>query len=216
MTQMAGRSLISHVMLFPSMNPVQETELTKKASQGDRAALGELLEAYRDRLYNVCLRMVSQREDAAELTQDAMLKIIGHFEDFRGDSKLSTWMIRIAMNLSVSHLRKRKLRYTESLEAVDDDQTTALRRQLADNREPGPGQNVQQKEMLTHLQDALGRVDPDFRAVLILRDIEQMDYEQIGKTLSLPTGTVKSRLFRGRLALRRAMQQNYPQTMRQE
>ena len=184
-----------------------ERELIAAVKRGDLDALGRLLKRYEKRLYNVVLRMVSDREDAAELTQDAMLKIVQHIQDFRGQSALSTWMIRIAMNLSISHLRKRQLRQTASLDqtAPGDDQGTSLRQQLADQREPSPESNVEKQEMLRHLAAALDSVEEDFRAVLVLRDIDQMEYQQIAEVLAIPVGTVKSRLFRARLALRRTM-----------
>lgn len=174
--------------------------------------MGELLSAYQDRLYSVCLRMVSHPDDAAEVCQDVLLKVVQGISRFRGDSGLGTWMTRIAMNQSISHLRKRRIRRTISLDhpvagrVLDaDDQAAALRDQLADAREPAPDLRVQEDEMLARLQHALANLDDDFRAVLVLRDIEQLDYAQISQTLDLPVGTVKSRLFRARLALRQEM-----------
>ena len=96
-----------------------EQRLVEAAIGGDGAALGELLSRYRHRLYNVVLRMVSHRDDAAELTQEAMLRILEHISDFRGGSNNYTWMVRIAMNLSISHLRKRRIRQSVSLDAED-------------------------------------------------------------------------------------------------
>jgi len=189
---------------------LDEAQLVEAVARGDQTALGDLLDAYQQRIYNVCLRMLGNRDDAAEVSQEAMLRIIQHIGQFKGQSRLSTWIIRIAMNLSVSRLRKRKVRQTVSLDAVDDDQSTALRDQLADEAEPGPESSVQEKEMLAHLHTALGLVDEQFRSVLVLRDIEQMDYRQIAEVLSVPTGTVKSRLFRARLALRRQLQKLCP------
>lgn len=190
--------------------PRPETQILDDVRRGDMAALGELLELYQHRVFNTCLRMVGNRDDAAELTQEAMLKAIEHVHDFHGQSRFSTWILRIGMNLSISHLRKRKLRQTTSIDAErttagSTDQTTSLRQEIADNREPTPDWNVQQKEMMAHLQTALSRIEEDFRAVLILRDIEEMDYGQIADVLAIPAGTVKSRLFRARLALRHEM-----------
>ena len=202
------------------MTATSEQALLARVQRGDQAALGELLEAYRARLYNVCLRMVSNRDDAAELTQDAMLKVVQHIKGFRGEAHLSTWMIRIAMNQATSHLRKQKHRRHASLDHAPpngrphDDQATALRDRLADPREPGPEARVQQQEAHDRLHRALGMVDEEFRAVLVLRDLEQMDYRQIGEVLDLPLGTVKSRLFRARLALREQLQQMDPRTPR--
>jgi len=183
-----------------------EQALLAKARGGDQQALGELLTSYQDRLYNVCYRMVSHPDDAAEVCQDVLVKVIQGLDKFRGDSGLATWMTRIAMNQSISHLRKRRVRRTISLDqplqSAPDDQASALRQQLADPGEPGPDQRVQDSEMLDKLQLAMANLDDDFRAVLVLRDIELHDYAQISQTLDLPLGTVKSRLFRARLALR--------------
>ena len=196
------------------MTTPDETALLERARRGDPAALGQLLRGQQDRVYNVCLRMVSHPDDAAELAQDAMVKAIQKIADFRGDAKLSTWMTRIAMNLAISHLRKRKLRKTASLDSAagngapgsdSDSETATLAARLPETRELSPDHRVEQEEMLDHLQRAIDRLDEDQRAVLVLRDLEQMDYAQIGQVLDLPEGTVKSRLFRARLALRERM-----------
>ena len=191
------------------MTPSEDHGLIERARRGDRAAVTELLQAHERRLYNVCLRMVRHRDDAAELTQDAMLRIVQHLDEFRGDAKLSTWMTRIAMNGCLSFLRKRRLRQTVSLDAGGADETTggraALAQAIADHREPSPGSRVEQAERLEQLREAIGRLEPDHRAVLVLRDLEQMEYQEISETLDWPLGTVKSRLFRARLALRQAI-----------
>jgi RNA polymerase sigma-70 factor, ECF subfamily len=199
------------------MAVANEPQLLSRIMRGDRGALGELLVHYQHRLYNVCLRMVGNRDDAAEVAQDTLLKVVEHIRDYNGQCAISTWMIRIAMNLSISHLRKRRLRRTASLEGTTgpaggngEDQGTALREQIANPREPGPHQSVQQREMIGHLHQSLTRLDDDFRAVLVLRDIDELDYQEIADVLGVPVGTVKSRLFRARLALREEMFRVYP------
>lgn len=194
------------------MTLVNEQQLVRSVIRGDQHALGKLLEQMQPRLFNVALRMVSNREDAAEVTQDAMLKVIEHVQDFREQSSISTWMIRITMNLAISHLRKRKVRKAGSLDQPfsnnghgSEDQSSSLRNHIEDKRELEPSQGVQQKEMLVHLQTALGRLGEDFRSVIVLRDIEEMDYQQMADVLAVPVGTIKSRLFRARLALRHEM-----------
>lgn len=198
------------------MTQLSEKELLGRIRRGDQAALGQLLQNYHKRLYNVCLRMVSNRDDAAEATQEAMLKIVQHIDHFRGDAQLSTWMIRIAMNQATTLLRRRRVRQSVSLDqganpggnpgaGAADDQARALRLHLADSREPSPQQRVQQKETHAQLHTALGLLEEDFRAVLVLRDLQEMDYQQISEVLDLPMGTVKSRLFRARLALRQEL-----------
>lgn len=207
------------------MQQFSEAQLVQDVLRGDSAALGTLLQMHQKRLYNVALRMVSNRDDAAEITQDGMVKIIEHVADFKCQSSIGTWMVRIIMNLSISHLRKRKLRTTASLDQPpgapgtpgsmgaypggggtgQEDQSSALRREMADHREPSPAVSVQQREMHLLLQKALAALEEDFRSVIVLRDINEMDYQQIAQVLAVPVGTVKSRLFRARLALRQQM-----------
>ena len=194
------------------MPDLPNLQLVDAAQHGDQGALSDLLRLQQDRIYNVVLRMIGNRDDAAEVTQDALVKIIEHIGDFRKQADISTWMIRIAMNLSFSHLRKQRVRRTTSLDDTprpnghgSDNQATPLREKIADERELEPGLRVEQDEMLSHLHIAISRLQDDLRAVLVLRDIDDMDYQQIAQVMAIPMGTVKSRLFRARLALRHEM-----------
>ncbi|MCC6681541.1 MAG: RNA polymerase sigma factor [Phycisphaeraceae bacterium] len=190
-------------------------QLLADAQAGDPAALGSLLTTHQDRLYRICLRMVNNRDDAAEVCQDVMMRIVEHVGEFRGQAQFTTWITRIAMNQALTFLRRRKLRRTVSLDAESPargsggnsggDQASALRRQLAGPAEHDPALRVQTRERLQLLELALNRLEPDFRAVLVLRDIDGMDYQQIAESLDINLGTVKSRLFRARLALRQVM-----------
>jgi len=199
--------------------PLTEQQLVDRARAGDRQAMGELLANHHNRLYNVALRMVNHQDDALELTQDAMLKIVEHLQSYDGRAQLSTWMIRITMNLSISHLRKRKLRKTASLDATvtgslsggDGEVSTPLSDRIETKNELSAQQCVQESEMLAALHDAMGRLDEEFRSVLVLRDVNEMDYREIADILEVPVGTVKSRLFRARLALREEMSGLYPE-----
>jgi RNA polymerase sigma-70 factor (ECF subfamily) len=192
----------------PLLSPERERQLVRAVQAGDRGPLGELLCAYQKRVFHVCLRMVSDREDAAELTQEALLRAVQHIENYKRTSSFSTWLIRIAMNLSISHLRKRRVRSAASLDGTveGEDQATALKSAIASEREPEPGQSVQQQEHVQLLEAALEALDPALRSVIVLRDLQEMDYKHIAEVLAVPVGTVKSRLFRGRLALRREME----------
>lgn len=190
--------------------PTADQTLLEQIRLGDRAALGQLLLKHEKRLFNTALRMLSNRDDAAEVTQEAMLKIIQHIDAYRNEAQITTWMTRIVMNQAISRLRRRKLRDHVSLDSArpssdGEDQATALRRVLEDTRELGPDSGVEQSEMIHHLHTAIDRLDEDFRAVLILRDLREMDYAQIADVLEVKVGTVKSRLFRARLALRAEM-----------
>ncbi|MCC7408939.1 MAG: sigma-70 family RNA polymerase sigma factor [Phycisphaeraceae bacterium] len=185
------------------------SQLEDRIRGGDRAALAQALEQQQRRLYNLVFRMVGHRDDAAEVAQEAMLKIVQHIHDFKGRSSLGTWMTRIAMNLALTFLRKRARRQSVSLDAPlaqagagESASSLSLRDQLADFREPPPGHSVEMDELRRQLWAGLQGLEDEARAVLVLRDVGQMDYPQIAEVLGIPLGTVKSRLFRARLALR--------------
>lgn len=192
----------------PILSPERERQLVTLIQRGDRGALGELLGAYHKRVYHVCLRMVRQREDAEDLAQEVLMRAVKHIDSFRGGSRFSTWLFRIAMNLSISHLRKMKLRKAGSLESTvgGEDQAAPLKSMIADDREPGPGYRVETDEQIERLGRAIGQLDPSLRSVILLRDLQDMDYQQMAEVLSVPLGTIKSRLFRARLALRQALE----------
>jgi len=198
----------------PPMVELSEQQLAQAAAKGDQDALSGLLEVFQHRVYHVCLRMLGHREDAAEAAQDTLLRVVERIREFRGDSAVSTWIIRIAMTQSISLLRKRKVRKTTSLDAErrSDGGTSSIGQELTDSREQNPASSVEQDEMVGHLKQALDRVDEQFRAVLVLRDLEQMDYDGIAEVMSIPVGTVKSRLFRARLALRHELVRLCPPT----
>lgn len=181
----------------------------RRSAVQDSAELANLLSEHHGRVYNVIFRMVSNRDDADELTQDVMLKVVKNADQFRGEAQPTTWITRIAINAAISHLRKRRTRRAVSLESngqATDDEAGSLRTCLADHREPDGLSSVEQSEEVARLQRAIASLDDDFRSVLVLRDIDEMDYAQIAETLEIKVGTVKSRLFRARLALRQTLE----------
>ena len=192
----------------------QELALVRAIQQGQTGAWTSLLTRYQDRLFGVCYRMVNDRELASDLTQDAMVKIIEGLGTYDGRSKLSTWMIRVTMNVCLSKMRSEKLRRHASLDAPSPDQggrgregrTGAERLAESPEREPEPNQSVQREELRRLVAAALIRIAPEQRAILVLRDSRDLDYDQIAEVLNIPVGTVKSRLFRARAALREALE----------
>jgi RNA polymerase sigma-70 factor (ECF subfamily) len=184
------------------LTPLRELQLVQAYRRGDADAIAELLRAYQRRVYAVCYRMVRDEHDARDLAQDAMVRIIQGLDGYDGRSKLSTWVIRVTMNCCLSHLRKQRLRRHGSLEGdwADGDARPAGGGELP------PDRGVEQGEMRGILSRALGRLDPQMRSVLVLRDMQDLEYSQIAEVLAIPVGTVKSRLFRARLALREAVE----------
>jgi RNA polymerase sigma-70 factor (ECF subfamily) len=187
---------------------LEEQRLLAAHRDGDPAALGTLLRGYQRRIYGVCARMVRGPEEAADLTQDALIRVIEGIDSYDGRAALSTWVIRVTMNCCLSHLRKEKLRRHASLDepARGAEAGGSLGANLPDSAEPGPGGRVQSSEDRIRLLIALEGLDPASRAILVLRDLQELDYQQVGAVLDLPIGTVKSRLFRARAALREALE----------
>jgi RNA polymerase sigma-70 factor (ECF subfamily) len=186
-------------------------DLFTKAQAGDRGAYGQIVSAYQDRLYNAVVRLVGDREEAAEITQEAFTRGLEKVGTFRGDSSPYTWLFRIAVNLAISQLRKVQRQRTFSLDqssyagngaADEDSQASSLIDRVAQSKEANPAQRTQDKERDSEVLAALGRLDAEYRAVLVMRDIDGFDYQQMADMLGLPLGTLKSRLFRARLALR--------------
>lgn len=186
-----------------------DVALLQKAQRGDRGAYGQIILLYQDRLYNAVLRLVGDREEARELTQEAFTRGLSKLESYRGDASPYTWLFRIAVNLAISQLRKEQRVRVFSLDRPsgngqgrDDSQAAGLVDRIARDRSELPPQRAERKERDEAVLAALGRLDAEYRAVLVMRDIEGFDYQQMADVLGLPLGTLKSRLFRARLALR--------------
>jgi RNA polymerase sigma-70 factor (ECF subfamily) len=165
--------------------------LLDRAKSGDRAAFGQIVLMYQDRLYNAVLRIVGDRDEALELTQEAFTRGLMKVESFRGDASPYTWLFRIAVNLAISQIRK-----------VQRNRVFSLDGSTSRSAAPTPHQRLVERERDQQVLAALGRLDAEYRAVLVMRDVEGFDYQQMADLLGLPLGTLKSRLFRARLALR--------------
>jgi RNA polymerase sigma-70 factor (ECF subfamily) len=160
---------------------------------GDTAAYGRLVGLYQDRLYNSLLRVVG--EDADDIVQDAFVQAYLKLSSFRGSSAFYTWLYRIAFNLAMSHARR--VRKTTSLDGLKDGWGS----EPTDNQ-PAPDAGLARREDVELVQSALAELNTEYRTILVLREIDGCRYDEIAEILDLPVGTVRSRLFRARLALR--------------
>ncbi len=181
----------------------------RKAQSGDRAAYGRIVMTYQDRLYNALLRLVGNPDEARDLTQETFTRGLTKIDTFRGQSSPYTWLFRIGMNLALTQLRKTSRHRSFSLDPHNGDglpsidgQAATLMHRFASARESSPPQQLERRERQQQVLTALGRLDPDQRALLVMRDIDGFDYQQIATVLDLPLGTLKSRLFRARVALK--------------
>ncbi|MDB5326614.1 MAG: polymerase sigma factor RpoE [Phycisphaerales bacterium] len=185
-------------------NAAREADLFRMAREGDRGAFGQLAIRTQDRLYTAIVRLVGEREEARELTQEAFVKALAAMDGFRGESGWYTWIFRIGVNLALTHLRKVQRRRTFSLDTPrpgSGDQANGLADRLA-SPDSTPDQIAQRRETRQQVIKCLGELDSEQRALLVLRDVEGMDYQQMADVLEVPLGTLKSKLFRARLALR--------------
>jgi RNA polymerase sigma-70 factor, ECF subfamily len=191
----------------------REARLFQKAQSGDRAAYGQIVVLFQDRLFNALLRMVGEAEEARELTQETFVRGLEKIDTFRAEASPYTWLFRIGMNLAISNLRRNQRARVFSLDGAirggggngemhRRDQASALIDRITAARGDTPAQAAERAEQSRVVLDALGRIDAEYRAVLVMRDVEGFDYQQMADVLGLPLGTLKSRLFRARLALK--------------
>ncbi len=188
---------------------LDDDSLVRQCQHGDPEAMSCLIAKYQDRIYNSILKICSNRDDAAELTQDTFVKVIESIGSFRGQSSFYTWLFRVAVNLTLNHCRRRLKFSPMSLDATHDKQETDTQRLsqvIADSGKNDPVRLAQQKELARVVSDAIGKLQDDYRVILILRDIEQMSYAEIAEVLDIEYGTVKSRLSRARNALRERLE----------
>jgi RNA polymerase sigma-70 factor (ECF subfamily) len=181
----------------------------RRAKSGERGAYGLIVIRHQDRLYNAIVRMVGDREEAREMTQEAFMRGLAKLDLFRGDAQPYTWLFRIAVNLVISKLRKDQRRRTFSLDqpaprGESNGRASTLVDRVRHDRSSAatPAEQLENRERSEQVLAALGRLDTEYRAVLVMRDVEGFDYQQMADILVLPLGTLKSRLFRARLALR--------------
>ncbi len=182
-----------------------DRRLISECLQGRTAAFGELVQRYQDRLYNTVYRLVGQAEDAQDVVQEAFLHAYQSLERFQGHSQFFTWLYRIAINSAISLKRKQRV-------ALYVDRGRNPERSLSEPADASefsrPGHALEKAEQERRIQDALSRLSPEHRTVLILKDLEERKYEAIAEILQLPVGTVRSRLHRARLELRELLRRD--------
>ena len=169
--------------------------LVEQTLAGKTQSFEALVRRYQDRLYNTLVHITGSTHEAEEVAQEAMLQAYAKLATFKGNSSFYTWLYRIAFNLWVSRNRRRRPRV--SLNQIQE--ATGI--DPPDETE-SPSANLERRERAQQLQDALARLSEEFRQILILREMEDCDYDAISDILQIPVGTVRSRLHRARSALR--------------
>jgi RNA polymerase sigma-70 factor (ECF subfamily) len=189
---------------------IDDAVLVRHSKSGDAEAMQRLIIKYQDRIYNTILKICTNTEDAAELTQETFVKFIEKINTFKGNSAFYTWLFRIAVNLTINHCRRQFRFSPQSIDALTggdhDDARASLKDFLADENAEEPSVIASNREVEEILYYSLSQLDEHHRAVITLRDIEGMSYAQIGEVLSLELGTVKSRQSRARNALKEILE----------
>ena len=178
-----------------------DVALVERVRSGDIAAYDELVRKYERQVFRIAQHITQNREDAEDVMQDAFLKAYEKLDQFQGNSKFYTWLVRIAVNESLMRLRRRR---TGKMVSIDEDVETeegSVPRDLADWA-PDPEQNYTQSELAEILRKTIQGLPPGFRVVFALRDVEGLSTEETAETLGLSIPAVKSRLLRARLQLR--------------
>ncbi len=178
-----------------------DEELIDRFQKGDEQAYVELVNRYRDRLMNFTFRFVNDDEQAEDIVQDTLLKLYTHRHYYRNIAKFSTWIYTIAGNLAKTELRKKKRHKVTNLSQMGREE----REYELPAVEAESGQMVQEQYAEKQIQQAIQTLPPHFRTVIILRDIQELSYEEISNIVDVPLGTVKSRINRARLQLQKAL-----------
>ena len=185
--------------------PIQDNEaaLVAAAQKGSSAAFTELVRRYERRIFRLAFNITQNREDAEDAIQDAFLKAYKNLDRFQGNSRFYTWLVRITVNEALMKLRKRRPNHfslDEPLAAEDD----FLMPEIEDWG-PSPEDRYEQTELREILDSAISQLDPGYRIVFLLRDVEELSTEETARLLGLSTSAVKTRLLRARLQLRQLL-----------
>lgn len=180
---------------------VDDAALVERVREGDREAFNELVERHASKIFRLARHITKNDAEASDVLQDAFLKAYSRLDQFQGDSKFYTWLVRIAVNEALMRLRKRRGDKTVSLDQDVETEDGAMRREVADEGED-PEEAYGREEMRVILERAIDSLSDTYRSVFVLRDVEGLSTEETADMLDLSISAVKSRLLRARLQLR--------------
>ncbi len=178
---------------------LSDEKLILRFQEGDINAYNELVKRYKDRLFNFVLRYFNNAEQAEDVVQDTLIKLYTHASYYKNVAKFSTWIFTIAKNNALTELRKNKRKKTDSL-WTDDGQVIDI-----NSKEESLDSKVQNEIAIDQLNKFLDEIPENFRMAVVLRDFQELSYEEISKILEIPIGTIKSRINRGRIQLAEKM-----------
>ena len=189
---------------------VSDEILVKKSREGDYSSFEELVKRHEKKIYNLCYRLTGSREDANDALQETFLQAFRKLSSFKGKSKFSTWLYRIAVNVCLMRKRKEKKMKTVSLDVpILTRKADEIKRELPDDWSKNPLATLENEEIRGILSNAIDSLPEEYRTVLVLRGVNGFSNEEVAKMLEISLPAVKSRLHRARLFLRDTLSQYF-------
>jgi RNA polymerase sigma-70 factor, ECF subfamily len=199
-----------HTEATPAQADVSELDLVKRCQAGEADAFDELVVRYRTRIFGMIYNMVHNEQDAWDLAQDSFVKAWKSMKRFRGQSSFYTWMYRIVMNVTIDWLRKKQIKgagaeFDDSIQLKEIDPAS----KTVPKPDPLPYERMQRTEIRAQIDNAISQLTPEHRAVILMKEIEDMQYHEIAEALGCSIGTVMSRLFYARKKLQTLLRDVY-------
>jgi len=191
----------------PPLSSLSDPDVVTLARKGSEAAYRELLSRYERPVFSLVFRMVRDRETAEDLSQETFIKVLNNLDRYSPEFKFSSWLFKIANNLTIDHLRRRRVD-TISIEGAPDAVTAESAKATSIavvSASESPLEELESRELGTAIERAIGKLRPEYRACIMLRHVEDKSYEEIAEIVKLPLGTVKTYIHRARHELRAAL-----------
>jgi RNA polymerase sigma-70 factor, ECF subfamily len=186
-----------------------ERSLLRRLRDRDERAFRELVETHRDRVYNITFRMLGNRAEAEDVAQEVFISVFKTIDTFRLEAKFSTWLYRVAVNHCKNRIKYLARRHDRDRDEIDETtHGTGVNGTIGGPVPASPAKALESAQMEKLMQEAIANLDADQREVVVLRDVEDLSIEEICEITGLPDGTVKSRLHRARLVLRKKLQRH--------
>ena len=184
---------------------LRERLLLRKLRERDESAFRELVSVYGNRVFNLTFRMLGSKEEAEDVAQEVFISVFKSIDSFRGDSKFSTWLYRITANQCKNRIKYLSRRFDRQKTEYDETVSMAATSSFQSSPVSRPDHHLEGVELERMMQQVIATLDEEYRLLIVLRDVEELSYEEICEISGLPEGTVKSRLHRARLVMRKRM-----------
>ena len=187
----------------------RERKLIRRLKARDEEAFSELVRTHQHKVFNLVFRILGDRQEAEDVAQEVFVAVFKYIEGFRGDAQLSTWLFRVATNTARNRLKYLARRSQRAHQPIEDTSERRFSTASSPSRPSSPSEAAMGKELEQILQEGLNALPEIHRTIVVLRDVEHLSYDEIADVVELPVGTVKSRLFRARAALRAFVEERY-------